>query len=84
MLFFLFGGGTRLKEIATAETRRCPRCHNRAAWMRLRRYHEVTFFFVPIARWGRRELEACPVCGEAQEVPRTDQRRLWPRRHATA
>jgi hypothetical protein len=25
-------------------------------------------FFIPIARWGRRDLEACPICGTQLEA----------------
>lgn len=84
MFFLLFGGGTRFKDLGTGETRTCPRCHNTTAWQRLRRFHELTFFFIPIARWGRCEVEACAVCGDAHELPDTNPRRLWPTRHAVA
>ncbi|MBI5106556.1 MAG: zinc-ribbon domain-containing protein [Solirubrobacterales bacterium] len=69
MFFFLFGWGDRLEPLGAAELRTCPRCHNTTTWQRLRRTHRVTLFFVPLLRWGRRELEACPVCGEAVELP---------------
>lgn len=77
MIFFLFGGGTRYKNIGTAEVRTCSRCHNSAPWIRLQRFHEVTLFFIPVARWGRRELMACAVCGEADDLPGAE--RLRPR-----
>jgi hypothetical protein len=64
MFFLLFGGGVRLKTLGAGPERTCPRCHNTATWVRLRRFHELTLFFVPLARWGRSELEACPVCGQ--------------------
>lgn len=83
MLFLLFGGGTRFRIEGTGEERTCPRCHNTSTWQRLRRFQELTFFLIPVARWGRHEFETCPVCGEAQELPKTP-RRMWPARPATA
>lgn len=40
---------------------------NAATWQRMRRFHELTFFFIPIARWGRQQLESCPICGETEQ-----------------
>ena len=65
MLFLLFGGGHRIKPLGDGAVRDCPRCHNTTTWMRARSFYELTFFFLPILRWRRRELEACPICGEA-------------------
>lgn len=85
MLFLLFGGGTRLKQMGTGEQHTCPRCHNTTTWQRVRRCNELTFFFVPIARWSRRDLEACPICGESREISLpSSKRRLRLHRHATA
>jgi endogenous inhibitor of DNA gyrase (YacG/DUF329 family) len=86
MIFLLFGGGTRFKLLGDVQSRDCPRCHNNTTWTRLRRFHEFTLFFIPIARWGRQELEACPICGETVEVPRTSRApHGWRRpRHAAA
>ena len=83
MLFLLFGGGPRLKDAGTGEQRTCPRCQNAATWQRLRRFNELTFFLIPIARWGRRELEACPICGEAREISPPPKRQRVVRRHVT-
>lgn len=69
MLFLLFGGGIKITDKGPGDERSCPRCHNTATWRRLRRCHQLTFFFVPVLRWGRRQLEACPVCGETLELP---------------
>lgn len=82
MLFLLFGGGIRFKELGAGRERTCPRCHNTATWPRLRRFHELTLFFIPIARWGRQELEVCPICGQQHELPEQARQR-WPMRHAT-
>lgn len=83
MFFLLFGGGLRFKDLGAGEERACPRCHNTTTWQRLRQFNELTFFFIPVARWGRRELETCGVCGESEELPRTARRR-WPAHHADA
>ena len=72
MLFLLFGGGTRLKDRGRGSQRTCPRCHNTASWQRLCRFHEVTFFLIPVLRWGREEVECCPVCGDLRELPASE------------
>lgn len=77
MFFFLFGYGTRFKERGPGEDRTCHRCAKTSTWLRLHRFTEVTFFFVPILRFNRSELEACPVCGEAHELPKPEKRSPW-------
>jgi hypothetical protein len=65
VLFFIFGFGTKQKPLGAGEVRTCPRCHNTTRWMRMREFRQFTFFFVPIARWKRREFEICGICGTA-------------------
>lgn len=62
-MFFLFGFGTKQKPLGPGETRTCPRCHNTTQWTRLRQFNQFTLFFIPIARWKRRQFEACGICG---------------------
>lgn len=68
MLFLLFGGGTRYRDHGPGHERHCDHCHNTTTWTRVRRVREITVFFIPIARWGRRDLEACPICGTQLEA----------------
>ena len=42
MLFLLFGGGIRFKDLGAGHEHTCRRCHNTATWSRLRRFHELT------------------------------------------
>lgn len=84
MLFFLFGGGIRFRDQGPGQQRTCPRCANTATWQRLRRFRELTLFFVPIARWGRRDVESCLVCNETRELPRPEHRPPWRSRHVAA
>ena len=65
MLFFLFGYGTKQKSLGAGEVRTCPRCHNTTQWMRTREFKQVTVFFIPVARWKRRQFEVCGICGAA-------------------
>ena len=67
-MFFLFGFGTKQRELGAGEVRTCPNCGNTTRWARVRQFRQVTVFFVPVARWGRTDLEVCPVCGVATEV----------------
>lgn len=67
-MFFFFGVGSRQQDLGPGQTRTCPRCGNTTAWRRLRQSTQLTVFFVPVARWGRRELETCGVCGESVAV----------------
>ncbi len=67
-MFVLFGFGTKEQHLGPGETRTCPRCGNTTQWARIRRSKQVTVFFVPVARWGRRQLEVCGVCGTTVEV----------------
>jgi hypothetical protein len=34
----------------------------------MREFKQFTVFFVPVARWKRRQLETCGICGVAIEV----------------
>jgi hypothetical protein len=34
----------------------------------MRQFKQLTVFFVPVARWSRREIEACGICGAVVEV----------------
>ncbi|MBU8807448.1 zinc-ribbon domain-containing protein [Mycolicibacterium goodii] len=65
MFFFLFGYGTKQKYLGAGEVRTCPRCHNTTEWTRMQESKQFTLFFVPVARWNRRRLEVCGVCGTA-------------------
>lgn len=67
-MFFLFGFGTKQRHLGPGETRRCPRCSNTTQWARVRQFTQFSVFFVPIARWKRREFETCGVCGASLEV----------------
>ena len=84
MIFLLFGIHTKVKQLGGAAVRACPRCHNTTPWERVRCQEELTIFFVPILRWSRRELEVCPVCGSATEVPRRQSAPSPRTSHATA
>ncbi|WP_372507953.1 zinc-ribbon domain-containing protein [Mycobacterium barrassiae] len=65
MLFFIFGFGTKQKPLGAGAVRTCPRCHNTTQWMRIREFRQFTLFFVPVARWKRRQFEVCGICGTA-------------------
>jgi hypothetical protein len=67
-VFFFFGFGTKQQDRGPGEVRTCPRCGNTTTWARVRELKQVTVFFVPVARWGRRQLEVCSICGTAVEV----------------
>ncbi len=64
-MFFLFGLGTKQQDLGPGEVRSCPNCGNTSQWMRVRESRQFTVFFVPVARWGRRHLEVCGICGAA-------------------
>ena len=67
-MFFLFGFGTQQEDLGPGEVRTCPRCGNTTRWARVRLVKRFTVFFVPVARWGRKQLEVCTICGVATEV----------------
>ncbi|WP_026373229.1 zinc-ribbon domain-containing protein [Agrococcus lahaulensis] len=64
-MFFIFGFGPKQEEVGPGLTRTCVNCNNTAVWRRIRESKRFTLFFIPIARWGKREFEACPICGYA-------------------
>ena len=64
-MLLLFGFGTKQKLLGAAGTRTCPRCHNTTQWTRVREFKQFTLFFIPVARWRRREFEVCGICGAA-------------------
>lgn len=62
-MFFLFGFGTKQKSLGPGDVRTCPRCHNTSQWLRMRQFSQFSVFFVPVARWKRRQFESCGICG---------------------
>ena len=67
-MFFLFGFGTEQRHLGPGQVRTCPRCGNTTTWDRIREFRQFSVFFVPVARWRRREFETCGICGAAVEV----------------
>ncbi len=67
-MLFIFGGGSKQRDLGPGQTRTCPRCHNTTVWSRVAESKQVSLFFIPVARWGRREFEVCGICGTAVEV----------------
>jgi hypothetical protein len=65
VLFLLFGLATKQKFLGAGEVRTCARCHNTTQWTRTREFRQFTLFFVPIARWKRRQFQVCGICGAA-------------------
>lgn len=63
LLFFSYGN--KEKYLGVGEVRTCPRCHNTTQWTRMQEYKQITLFFVPVARWSRRQFEVCGICGTA-------------------
>ncbi len=68
LMFFIFGFGTKRRNLGPGGTRTCPRCHNTTQWLRVQEFKQLTVFFVPVARWKRRSLEVCGICGTAIEA----------------
>lgn len=64
-MFLLFGIGPKHEDLGPGETRTCQRCGNTTVWRRERTSQRFTLFFIPVLRWGRRETEACTICGNA-------------------
>lgn len=61
-MFVIFGFGKRQRTQGPGALRDCPRCHNTTRWNRMREFSQFTLFFIPIARWNRREFETCGIC----------------------
>ena len=64
-VLLFFGYGTKQKHLGAGRVRTCPRCHNTTQWNRMREFKQLSVFFVPVARWGRRQFEVCGICGTA-------------------
>ena len=62
-VFFLFGFGSKQTHEGPGQVRTCPRCGNTSQWARVRQFRQITVFFIPVARWGRRRFEVCGICG---------------------
>jgi len=67
-MFFIFGFGGKQQDLGPGVTRTCARCGNTTVWARTRESKQFSLFFIPLARWGRREFEACTICGNAVAV----------------
>lgn len=67
-MFFFFSFGVKRQDLGLGDVRTCPHCGNLTQWAKVRQVKQLTLFFVPIARWGRRQLEVCGICGSVVEV----------------
>jgi len=67
-VFLLFGLSTKQQHLGPGQTRTCPRCQNTTTWGRMSEFTQFTVFFLPVARFRRRQFEACGVCGTAVDV----------------
>jgi transcription elongation factor Elf1 len=68
VFFFLFGLSTKQQYLGAGGTHTCPRCHNTTQWQRMRQFKQFTLFFIPVARWKRRQFEVCGICGTSVAV----------------
>jgi hypothetical protein len=62
-VFFLFGFGSKQRELGPGQVRECPNCGNTSQWTLLQESRQFTVFFIPVARWGRQRYEMCGICG---------------------
>ncbi len=67
-MFLLFGFGTKTRDLGPGAVRTCPHCGNTSQWTRIQEVKQFSVFFVPLARWGRREFEVCGICGTSVDV----------------
>ena len=67
-MLLLFGFGTKQQSLGPGQTRTCPRCTNTTQWERVRQFTQFSVFFIPVARWKRRQLEVCGICGTTVEA----------------
>lgn len=65
-MFFMgiFGGGEKAEELGRTSPHTCPRCHNTEPWTVFEVHKYFSAFFIPVARWSRRYLASCSICGE--------------------
>src|SRR3712207_3372698 len=68
VVFLVFGFGSKQQHLGPGETRTCPHCGNPTQGERIRELKHFSLFFAPVARWNRRQLEVCGICGTAIEV----------------
>lgn len=64
-VLLFFGYGTKQKDLGPGQVRTCLRCHNTTQWTRMREFKQLSLFFIPVARWKRRQFEVCGICGAA-------------------
>jgi hypothetical protein len=69
-MFFvgIFGGGVKASHLGTSLPRNCPRCHNTQPWSVYETKRYFSFFFIPVATWGRHCHLSCPICGERTDL----------------
>lgn len=67
-MFLLFGFGTKTRDLGPGAVRTCPNCGNTSQWTRIREFKQFSVFFVPLARWGRRDYEVCGICSAVLEI----------------
>ncbi|GAA2018971.1 zinc-ribbon domain-containing protein [Nakamurella flavida] len=67
-MFFLFGFGSKQRDLGAGQVRTCGRCNNTTQWSRIQQSKQFTVFFIPLARWAKQTVEVCGICGNAVQV----------------
>ncbi len=71
-MFFIFGWGHQTrKQFDSAIERDCPQCRNRVRLVLLHVKKWFTFFFIPLIPYAAEYFLACPTCGHALMLNKT-------------
>jgi endogenous inhibitor of DNA gyrase (YacG/DUF329 family) len=71
-MFFIFGWGhLSKKEFDSGIERQCPQCHNHVRMTLLSLKKWFTVFFIPVIPYGPEYFLACPTCGHAVKLNKT-------------
>jgi len=72
-LFIIWGFGHRTTKImGDMPESLCSRCNNRTARQIVKLTTWITLFFIPVLPYKKHYLLTCPICGQAQELTKTE------------
>lgn len=72
-MFFVFGFGKQtVKDYGATPEQYCGHCHNQSPRRLAKATTWFTLFFIPVIPYRTRYMLLCPICGNAQELPKEE------------
>ncbi len=75
-MILIGGWGKKTKKIADAGLIKCKNCNNTAAFEIRELANTASAFFIPVAKWNKKNYLICPICTAGYELSDDDKNKL--------